>query len=105
MALINIANPKGGRPLGSFDTICIDRRTGMSGYKIGYLDSDYQRGEPVVIPLREYNRFTEELNWKTKPKTGLIGGLGQKMIDYTTHTSKARQKSFLRHSGDSIEWM
>jgi len=104
MALINIANPKGGRPLGRFDTLCIDKRTGMSGYKIGYLDSDYQRGEPVVIPLREINRFTEDMGGDISPKMGIIGSVGQKMVNYTTKRRKSHKRWFLRQQ-NNIEWM
>ena len=104
MALINIANPKGGRPLGCFNNLCIDKRTGMSGYKIGYLDSDYLRGEPIVIPLREINRFNEDLGWDNRPKMGIIGSVGQKMVNYTTKHQKTRKRWFFRQQ-NGIEWM
>jgi hypothetical protein len=90
MALILLANPKGGRPLSKFNTYCIDHRTGMSGYKLGYLDSECQRGEPVVIPYREISRFVEEMGLG-EPKRGILGGFRHKTASFT---SKPRKRQF-----------
>jgi len=99
MATILLANPKGGRPLAHFNTLCIDRQTGASGFKLGYLENDCLRGEPVVIPIREINRFMSEMGIDGQ-KQGIWGRLGHHS---STYRSSPVRRPFWASRGSNYE--
>lgn len=104
--MILTLKPKTGRTLKSRNSLSIDQKTSMAGYKIGYIPKDQVAygGEPILVPIGEWNQLLRDFNSEPAPKKPLIARLGQYMIDNATPEVKTQQGA-ISGQQQAIPWV
>jgi len=89
--ILTLKCPKGGRPLSGYSSVDIDKETSIAGYKIGYIPKEASRGEPIIIPLKEWAYFRNQLGLENRARIGLKTRLKAEMVKWLTKDDKNSQ--------------